>query len=1043
MKRFAYLLIAALAACDDDPKTTPEDATLGDATPGDARLADATPQDAAPTDAQADAQADAATTPEQAALFSVAETSRRSLPGLEAAVHVVETEGGVPHIFANNRNDLARVHGFIFARDRFWMMDLGRRLALGTLSQLVGDVLLDSDITSRAQGLPEAAQRLLDALTPARRAELEAFAEGVNGYLVAVRAGELPPPSEMRLAAPLLGARQPIDLMEDFTVLDVLAFAAVVLDQSRCDKGELERTAALLGTFGAYPEGTPQAAQREAGLRDDIFYRLEPLEAVFTVGGPVNKQGPAGGPGDALPAKPLDFPAGLLERTAAHVASWRQRAGKVAGSNAWAVAGTHTTDGATLLAGDGHLPLAVPAYFHQAGLDTAVLGGDDWHVRGNFLAGLPALGVGTNGHVAWSFTCFYSDTLDYYREEVRLGADGLPEATLFQGEWRPVTRTDETFETRAVALLMSAGGPVTQPRFTTFDGRRLLSIEGRLRAEGEVGGLNLGEGFVFPGDTDENGVITAISMDATYLDVGDAIGTYYALGEAKNLDEFEATQRKLAVFGSHFVAADREGHLLATGYHASPCRAGHPRTIDGRQFEPGADPQLVLDGTRYGAFELRLAADGTVDESDTEGPGCVVPYAQFPRARDPATGYLVSANNDPSGLSLDGTLANDIYIGGPWDVGLRPARIDALVAEAATTRTADIATMARIQADTRSAMGERLAPVLLDTLASASALGGDLMGADARVAELYTRNAERFGEVAQRLSAWRDAGFPTPAGVETFYHTPAAGDAEHAVATMIFNAWQARFAEALLGDEPRTPGDRLTDDRAVSRALVNLLYGRGEGNPRNLLSFDQNTQESVLFDILDTPEIERSDELILLALQATLDFLATAPTEDGEGGFGTADMRQWLWGLRHTVRFESILAPFVGDIGSFNLLISRFAIDTDVLPLMPMLPPGDPRRALVGFPRPGDNDSVDASDNGYRPERFEYKSGPVKRMVIALHPDGRVEGQNILPGGQSGLVDSPHFADQARLWLGNQTWPLRFHLDEIVEGAQGREVFAP
>ena len=65
------------------------------------------------------------------------------------------------------------------------------------------------------------------------------------------------------------------------------------------------------------------------------------------------------------------------------------------------------------------------------------------------------------------------------------------------------------------------------------------------------------------------------------------------------------------------------------------------------------------------------------------------------------------------------------------------------------------------------------------------------------------------------------------------------------------------------------------------------------------------------------------------------------------------------------------------------------------------------------------------------------------RMVIALHPDGRVAGQNIIPGGQSGLTDSPHFADQAALWLGNEALPLRFHLDEVVEGAIGREVYTP
>jgi acyl-homoserine lactone acylase PvdQ len=155
-------------------------------------------------------------------------------------------------------------------------------------------------------------------------------------------------------------------------------------------------------------------------------------------------------------------------------------------------------------------------------------------------------------------------------------------------------------------------------------------------------------------------------------------------------------------------------------------------------------------------------------------------------------------------------------------------------------------------------------------------------------------------------------------------------------------------------------------------------------------------------------------------------------------------MDAWVWGLRHTVVFESIVAPYVGDLGALELLLDQFAITTEVLPLTDgPLEPGDPRRSLLSFPRPGDNLSVDRADPGFRGNRFEYRDGPVMRMVIALYPDGRVWGQDIMPGGQSGLVDSPHFADQAALWLGNQTLPLRFHLEEVVAGATGREVYSP
>tara|TARA_B100000530_G_C15516168_1_gene312655 strand:- start:186 stop:398 length:213 start_codon:yes stop_codon:yes gene_type:complete len=63
-------------------------------------------------------------------------------------------------------------------------------------------------------------------------------------------------------------------------------------------------------------------------------------------------------------------------------------------------------------------------------------------------------------------------------------------------------------------------------------------------------------------------------------------------------------------------------------------------------------------------------------------------------------------------------------------------------------------------------------------------------------------------------------------------------------------------------------------------------------------------------------------------------------------------------------------------------------------------------------------------------------------MVIALK-DGAVSGVNILPGGQSGLTDSEHFSDQLKLWLANETIPLRYHLDDVIEGAISRELLSP
>src|SRR5690606_34390785 len=101
-------------------------------------------------------------------------------------------------------------------------------------------------------------------------------------------------------------------------------------------------------------------------------------------------------------------------------------------------------------------------------------------------------------------------------------------------------------------------------------------------------------------------------------------------------------------------------------------------------------------------------------------------------------------------------------------------------------------------------------------------------------------------------------------------------------------------------------------------------------------------------------EVESSQEIGLRALEQALAFLEAAPSEPGLGGFGTADMSEWLWGLRHQVRFESLLADFLGDDPTLSALLDLFNTTTARLPLAESIPEGDPRADLRWFPRPGD-----------------------------------------------------------------------------------------
>ncbi|MCB9741374.1 MAG: penicillin acylase family protein, partial [Alphaproteobacteria bacterium] len=985
-------------------------------------------------------------TPAEDPFADLAVDEARVLPGLRCDAQIVRTAGGVPYIYAYDRADLARALGYAMGQDRFFEMDLARRLGLGVVSEFLGQDALETDMESRSNGMTAVADNILAVLTPEQAEIFDAFAEGVNAYIVAVRQGDEPLPSELVIAGPLLGASEPSDLMTPWDRRSVAGVGATLIYELGFETGDVRNTRTvetLQAMLDAAEE--PLAVLRAEGAIDDLWGRIAPIFPVPSAPGWGSGASGPPAPNAAATPRPLPRPAhangDMLARLDARLDRLQGRLGHDwedgFGSNAWAVMGSHTPDGKAILAGDGHLPLSVPSLFWTVGVDTSVLGGGDTHQVGMFIPGLPFMGVGSNGDVAWGQTQLMGDITDWYREELTLDGEGYPASTLFQGAQQPLVSHEETFVIADIPLLGSEGRTETWTRYTTFDGRWIADVEGRSvrdpdDAEDGEAVIMLGGDFIIPEDVDGDGIITAVSFDYTGLDAHNVLLAIDRFGHAEDVEDFKAASQGLVAYSQNMVVADRSGSVLYTGYQAVPCRSYLPRDAEG--WAEGAHPAALLDGTTYGGFTIPISADGKVDESQSSDPySCVVPLEEYPHAIDPAQGYVLSANTDPGGLSFDQSLTNDgHYIGGPWMAGYRADSIDQLLSQATAEGWADVAGNARIQADTRSRQGEQLAPVAIEAYHLALYLSSlDFVepgSADERILNLYLAHQEALDEAAARLEAWVAADTPTPSGVETFYSQPADGDLDHAVATMIFNAWWPRFFSGVFNDEGLPDVWEPTGNTGNMRGLDTVLQGRGPGNPLGLSSWNPDTEESVFFDVLGTEELETSDEV---ALSALVDALAWLETEDG---FGTADQSQWIWGYKHTVHFDSILGDFLGTDGAYGALTEQFSITTDTLPLMPDLDRDDPRYALTEFPRPGDQNSVDAANPGGSGTRFSYGSGPVFRTVIALGPDG-AEGINVIPGGSSGLVDSEHFADQAALWLGNETLPLHFELDAVLGDA--------
>jgi len=65
-----------------------------------------------------------------------------TLKGLSGPVDIYRDEYGIPHIYAQNTNDLMFAVGFVSAQERLWQMDLTRRAATGRLAEIFGERLI-------------------------------------------------------------------------------------------------------------------------------------------------------------------------------------------------------------------------------------------------------------------------------------------------------------------------------------------------------------------------------------------------------------------------------------------------------------------------------------------------------------------------------------------------------------------------------------------------------------------------------------------------------------------------------------------------------------------------------------------------------------------------------------------------------------------------------------------------------------------------------------------------------------------------------------
>ncbi len=325
------------------------------------------------------------------------------VPGLTADARIERDALGIPTIHGRSREDVARALGFVHAQERFFQMDLQRRQPAGELSALVGPRAIEVDEAIRVHRFRDVAHRAFEKTDPSYRRVLEAYAEGVNAGLGALKA----PPFEYLVLRAVPEPWRPEDSM-----LTLLAMFNTL--QGR--QGLFEQT------MGAMKDALPEPLFRFIATTGSEWDT--PVIGQATSRPPipdssiVDLRNP---PTETRKHRNTDqLFQECLEKEVFGVPvfpCFRADVSEIIGSNNWAVAGSHTATGAALVANDMHLAIGVPIIWYRASLAYPdPLQPDATHrITGVTLPGLPSMVVGSNGDVAWGFTNTGGDWSDLVR----------------------------------------------------------------------------------------------------------------------------------------------------------------------------------------------------------------------------------------------------------------------------------------------------------------------------------------------------------------------------------------------------------------------------------------------------------------------------------------------------------------------------------------------------------------------------------------------------------------------------------------------------
>ena len=368
-------------------------------------------------------------------------SQRITLNGLDAEVEVIVDYLGIPHIYAESTHDAFMALGYMHARDRLFQITMQNYFAAGRISEIVGAYAASSDMYYRSIGLKRAAQSTLDwyeanaATDPDIALELDAIyaeVEGANAFIRSMTPANTPIEFKILGFTPELW--QPVDCFVNAKMLTWGLSGGVADFQRQWIRQELDNDSMYNELFPDLMPFTEPIIQEQV----NISYSEYPLAP-----GKLPATDDPGQYKSMALAEEAYIPKDKLESLITIINNVLSPFGEreLVGSNNWAINGSKSSTGTPILAGDPHLTLQAPSVWYEAHL---VVPGE-LDVTGTTFPGLPAVLIGHNDHVAYSFTNVGADVTDIFVEQLN---PLNPNQYLYNGEYRDFVIHEENIRTK-------------------------------------------------------------------------------------------------------------------------------------------------------------------------------------------------------------------------------------------------------------------------------------------------------------------------------------------------------------------------------------------------------------------------------------------------------------------------------------------------------------------------------------------------------------------------------------------------------------------